>query len=212
MSMPRRSFTRDDPETRRAALIAAALDLMAEDGPQAATVRAIADAAGLSQGMIRHYFSTKEELINAAYQAHMEAQLTATRASLPADGTAMARLARIITVSLTPPVSDPRTLSLWAAFIHMIRRDPAMRATHERNYLRFRDLLESLIVAAYAESGRPVSKEEARCLAIACNAVLDGLWLEGGALPEAFAPGELEQIGMTSVSAILGLTLECEAT
>ena len=45
----------------------------------------------------------------------------------------------------------------------------------------------------------------ARALAIACNGVIDGLWMEGGMLGEAFAPGELECIGLASVRAILGL-------
>jgi hypothetical protein len=45
-------------------------------------------------------------------------------------------------------------------------------------------------------------------LAIACNAVIDGLWLEGGALPEAFEPDELTGIALTAVGAILQLDLE----
>ena len=49
---------------------------------------------------------------------------------------------------------------------------------------------------------------QARRLAIACNAVIDGLWLEGGALPEAFEAGELPEIALQSVGAILGLNLE----
>ena len=44
--------------------------------------------------------------------------------------------------------------------------------------------------------------------AIACNAVLDGLWLEGGVLPEAFAENELTAIGVASVGAILGIPLD----
>ena len=35
-------------------------------------------------------------------------------------------------------------------------------------------------------------------MAIACNAVIDGLWLEGGTLPDAFGPDELVQIGIRS--------------
>ncbi len=36
---------------------------------------------------------------------------------------------------------------------------------------------------------------------------MDGLWMEGGALPGAFEPGELPRIGLTSVGAIIGLEL-----
>ena len=44
-------------------------------------------------------------------------------------------------------------------------------------------------------------------LAIACNAVIDGLWMEGGVLPSAFAPDELSEIGIRSVGALLGIDL-----
>jgi hypothetical protein len=33
------------------------------------------------------------------------------------------------------------------------------------------------------------------------------LWLEGSALPDAFAPGELERIGLAAISAILHFDL-----
>jgi AcrR family transcriptional regulator len=207
MPAERRSFVRDDPDARRAALIGAVLELMADGGPQAVTVRAIAERAGVTQGMIRHYFTSKEDLVNAAYQAHMAAQMEATEAAMPETGWAAERLRHVIAASLTPPVADARTLSLWAGFIHMIRRDTAMRATHEASYLAFRNALQALITEVMAEAGRPVDASAARRLAIACNAVLDGLWLEGGALPDAFAAGEVVEIGLASVRAILGIEL-----
>lgn len=83
-----------------------------------------------------------------------------------------------------------------------------MRAVHARTYHDFRDRLERLIVAALEEAGRAPDAGQARRLAIACNAVIDGLWLEGGALPEAFEPDELIGIALTAVGAILQLDLE----
>ncbi len=205
MTNPRKSFRREPPERRQEALIHATLALMAA-GPEAATVRAIADAAGLSPGMIRHHFVTKEELVNAAYRAHMARQTEDSERSL-GTGSARDRLRRFVSASLTPPVVDPRAVSLWAAFLHMVRRDPAMRTTHEETYLAYRDRLQALIAAAFAEAGRIAGPGELRRRAIACNAVIDGLWLEGGILPEAFAAGEIEAIGLASVGSILELAL-----
>jgi len=37
--------------------------------------------------------------------------------------------------------------------------------------------------------------------------LIDWLWMEGSALPQAFAPNELEHIGLRSVGAIFGLPL-----
>lgn len=208
MRKDRRRFTREDPDSRKEALIRATLSLIAARGPSALTVRAIADEAGVTQGMIRHYFSSKQDLVNAAYQAHMQGQTEMSQNARDSGGsTAQQRLARMVRASVTPPVADPMALSLWAGFIHMVRRDPAMRITHEKTYLLYRDLLQKMIVAALSEAGRAVDDPEARRLAIACNAVIDGLWLEGGALPDAFGEDELGQIGLDAVGAIIGLTL-----
>ena len=93
--------------------------------------------------------------------------------------------------------------SLWAGFLHDLRRDATMREIHTTNYLAFRDLLQRLI----ADLSRAADEAQLRRDAIACNAVIDGLWLEGSVLPDAFAPGELAAIALTSVGAILGVDL-----
>ena len=203
MTGERRKFTREGEERRREALIAAALDLIAEGGPAAATVRAIADRAGVTPGLIRHYFDSKDHLTREAYRAMMAAMQADNAAVLEAaPPDPAARLAAFVAAALRPPVMDPHRMGLWAGFIHQVRSDPDMAAVHAETYLRYRDLLESLIAAIGHND-----LERLRLLAIACNGVIDGLWLEGCALPAAFAPGELEQIGLMAVGAILGLDL-----
>lgn len=218
MTDERRKFKRESAEARKQALILATLDLVAENGVRGATVRAIAERANVTQGLIRHYFSSKEELITAAYEHHMTAmtdQTMAPASALPDDATrtdsARQRLIAFVNASLTPPVVDPRAIALWASFLNKVQQDPQMKATHERTYAYFRDHLQGLIAAALAEAGRHADPARQRRLAIACNAVIDGLWLEGGALPDAFAAGELADIGRQSVAAIIGLDLEQEA-
>lgn len=204
----RRGFRRAGEEARRTALISAALDCIAEGGPQAATVRAIAARAGVTQGLIRHYFRTKEELVGAAFEALMT-RMTDQSAERAADASEepVARLAAFVTGALSPPVVHGRDMALWASFMQMTRHDPALRDVHQATYLAFRDRLEALIGGALAAAGRPQPAEALRRHAIACNAVVDGLWLEGSALPGAFAEGELARIGLESVGAILGLDL-----
>lgn len=205
MTTDRRPYKRESEATRRDALILAALDLVGEAGPEAATVRAIADRAGVTPGLIRHYFSSKDELIRAAYRRLME-WLTqdSSVALLQADKGPKAQLVAFVQASLRPPVVDPARLGLWAGFLNALRRDPEMRVIHDQGYRAYRDLLERLIAAL----PRDATAAQCRRDAIACNAVIDGLWLEGSALPEAFAAGELEDIGIASVSAILGINLK----
>jgi AcrR family transcriptional regulator len=202
--MDRRRFRREGEERRRQALIAATLELIARGGAQAATVRAIADLAGVTPGLIRHYFATKEDLTRAAYAQVMERMTAANLAVLSsAPESPEGRLAAFVAASLSPPVVDPAAMGLWAGFIHMVRRDAEMREIHRATYLRYRDLLQGLI----ADLDRDVPPARLRADAIACNAVIDGLWLEGSALPDAFEAGELKTIGLRSVGAILGVDL-----
>lgn len=200
----RRPYRREAEETRRDALIAAALDLVSEGGIEAATVREIAARAGVTPGLIRHYFQTKEDLLRAAY-ARIMGRLTVDAArvldSTPPDP--VARLRAFVAASVRHPVLDPVAVSVWASFLHLARRDDALRAAHEAGYLGYRDLLQSLI----ADLPRKSAPERLRTDAIACNALIDGLWIEGGLLPEGFFPGELERIGLTAIGAILGVDL-----
>lgn len=203
MAGERRKFTREGEERRREALMAAALDLIAEGGPTAATVRAIADRAGVTPGLIRHYFSSKEHLTQEAYRfmmQQMQADNAAVLDAAPADPSA--RLAAFVAAALRPPVMTPRQLGLWAGFIHQVQHDPDMAVIHAETYLGYRDLLESLIAAL-----GPNDPTRLRSLAIACNGVIDGLWLEGCALPAHFPADDLQRIGLAAVGAILGCDL-----
>jgi TetR/AcrR family transcriptional regulator, transcriptional repressor of bet genes len=200
MSDLRRPYHRETVDQRRDALIQSALDLMAEGGPEAMTVRAIAARAGTTPGLIRHYFGTKDELIRCAFErfmGHMTQQSLSTIEPVVRDP--VAALAAMICASLRPPVLDGERVRLWAGFLQMVQRHPAMRQTHAATYLGYRDRLQTLIEALPGKSDPAVARQ----LAIACNAVIDGLWLEGATLPDDFAEDEVEGIALAAISAIL---------
>jgi TetR/AcrR family transcriptional regulator, transcriptional repressor of bet genes len=201
----RRPYHRESEANRREALIAATQSLVAEGGPTAATVRAIAERAGVTPGLIRHYFGSKDDLTRAAYRALIDGMTDKGSDALEGVGAAPEeRLAAFVAASLRPPVVDARAVGLWAGYLHHVQSDPELLALHEVGYLKYRNMLQGLI----ADLGRADLPEgRLRQDAIACNAVIDGLWLEGGVLPQGFAPGELVRIGLTSVGAILGVDL-----
>lgn len=202
----RRPYRRESEETRRADLIAATQDLVAEGGPAAATVRAIAARAGVTAGLIRHYFQTKEDLFRAAYLSLMQGMTaigSEALADIPADTPPAERLAIFVATSLRPPVMEAGAVGLWAGYKHKVQSDPDLLAVHEAVYVDYRAVLQSLI--ADLPRAAPVAQQRAE--AIACNAVIDGLWLEGTILPHAFAPDEILTIGLRSIGAILGVDL-----
>lgn len=200
----RRSYHRASEAERREDLIAATLDCIAEVGIQGATVRQIAARAGVTGGLIRHYFSTKDQMLQAAYRQLMSGITEITKAAAEGDS-ACTRLRRFIVANVTPPVTDSRTLSLWAAFISHIPLDPAFAAIHRESYMLFLAELEALLSAFFAERNRHVTAAEIRTYAIALNGLIDGLWLEGTLAPDLFKDQEIAETAIISVEAMLRL-------
>lgn len=203
MTADRRSFQRQSEDQRRESLIHAALELMGEGGPRAVTVRAIAEKAGITPGLIRHYFASKDDLVRASYLTLMERLNSDSQASADMASTPAKAIGAIVLDCLRPPVMEGGRIRLWAGFLHLVHSDPALREVHKATYLAFRDRLQALIQQLPGQEDAAT----ARRLSIAINGVLDGLWLEGGLLPGGFEPGEVEAIGLRSVAALLGLTV-----
>lgn len=194
-------------DARRTDLIEATLNVIARDGVKAATVRSISKEANVTQGLIRYYFKTKDELIAAAYEAYMGSLVDlADRASRGKDS-ARKRLSKFIQVSLDAPVTSHESVAIWAGFFEILLHDKAMTSSHNRSYDILRLHLKELIKEVFEEEGLSIPDDKLRRLSIAGNAVLDGLWMEGGALPDAFHAGELIQIGLESFSALLDVDL-----
>lgn len=205
MSGERRVYRREGEERRREALIEAAIEIVAESGPGAATVRAIAERAGVTPGLIRHYFTNKDELTRTAYVAMMARMATENKAAIDAiPGDAVTRIAVCVVNWLRPSVMEPGALIAWAGFVPAIRSDAAMRAAHATTYQAFRGQWEGLIAAL--PGGRRQGGITA--LATACNAMIDGLWFEGSLQPETLNPDDLAAIGLDAIGAILGIDLK----
>lgn len=210
--MSRRPFHRAGEAERRQELIVATLDCIADLGLEGATVRKIAARAGVTGGLIRHYFSTKELMIQAAYENVMTGMTAAVIAAADGNvGPARLRLRDFVIANLTPPVADGRTLSLWASFISRVRADPEFARIHKESYLAFRVALEKLVTDVLSEAGGAVDARRSRELAIAINGLIDGLWIERTLAGDLFRETPLPDIAIQSVEALLGgLKLSCE--
>ncbi|MCC6179660.1 MAG: helix-turn-helix transcriptional regulator [Chloroflexi bacterium] len=61
---------RRQAEERRAQLIDTALSVFAQKGVDGATVKELSEEAGVAQGLLYHYFRSKEDLLRAALERH----------------------------------------------------------------------------------------------------------------------------------------------
>lgn len=208
MPQKRRSFSRETPEQRRAELIRATLEVIGEGGAKAATVRNIAARADVTLGLIRHYFSTKEDLIYAAYELYLTNLIDLSMAPDQEVGkSARDRLRNVIGANFSDLVLRPQSVTLWAAFIEMTGQIPEMAEIHARIYNDARDRLQVLIQEVLAEAGHAPDEDRSRAMARACNAVINGLWIEAVRLPAKADVPEPAPVALMAISAIVGVDL-----
>lgn len=195
---PQPAFRRAEPDERRASLIEACARVLAREGAAGASVRVIAVEAGVSPGLIGHYFGGVDALIAATY-AHVEAQVADAldQAVLAAGDDPRARLDAYVSASLLPPIADSDLLSTWIAFWSLVRARPEIAGLHDEQYGRFRAGLEALL------SANGVPAENLRRTAIAVTALVDGLWLELCLSPQTFAEGEAAAIARSGLAALI---------
>lgn len=202
------TFRRMQDFDRRAELVRATLDCIADKGIQGTTVRAVAASAGVSIGLIRHHFETKENMVREAYRETIR-MLTAPCNRVLAEEIAapQERLARFIRASIGGEISNPRILSLWAAFTSQLNVDPEMKRIHDAAHLPYRSSFEPLIGAVMAVEGRRLDGAQIERLAIAMTAVIDGLWLEGCLPKQDQTPEDYVAIGLEAAEALLNVRL-----
>lgn len=171
----RARFVRETPDVRRQALIEATACCLAEKGVAGTSVRAICARAGVSSGLLTHYFDGVDALILATYR-DVGAKVSATLdAAVEAAGDdPRSRLRACLQANFTQPVLDPDLLATWIAFWSLVKSDPAIAAVHADVYGATRRQMEQLLHAA----APAMSARQARIAAISLQALVDGLWLE----------------------------------
>jgi AcrR family transcriptional regulator len=180
-------FRRAKPAVRREALVEATLRSLKEFGHEGVSLRNITTAAGVSVGLINHYYPNKSGLIAETYQTlAVSLQDSAGR---QAENEAMSprdRLSDFLNASFSPEILDPQLFKVWIVFWSMVAHSPEMLAVHDRTYARYRSRLESLLAKLISTGAAPPFK--LKPAAIALLALLDGLWVELSLSPAIFKP------------------------
>ncbi len=204
--MPR-SYTRAEPDARRHSLIEAAVRVLAGRGAAGASVRVICAEAGVSPGLLRHYFDGIDALIADAYRwtdALVGNWLDEAVAAAGSDP--RARLLAYVTASFRAPIADPDLLATWLAFWSLARSNPAMARLHVEIYAAYREEVEVLL----AECG--VAPDAIRLGAVGITALVDGLWLELCLAPATFSPEEASGIAEGWIAGLLSPSRHGEVT
>lgn len=193
-------------DARRRSLLEATLDCVAEHGMRGASARRVAERAGVTAGLIRHYFGSRDAMVRDAY-GYLMGQLTGeAAASSEQGGEAPARrLANFIVANVTEPNVSSRKVALWSTFIGCVRTEGDFADIHRESYREFLTLLETLIHPVFVAHERPADPVACQHYAIALNGLIDGLWMEGGLGHGLYDNALLPMIALGAAEGILAL-------
>lgn len=157
-------------DARRNQLIEVAIDCLAELGFTGSTLVQIAGRAGVSTGLIAHYFEDKDGLLEAAFRRLSRTVRDAVRLKLRTAQTPRERIQAIIDANLAPEEFNQRSGNAWLAFwgqlLHVERLKRVQHAYQQRMLSNLRHALGALM-----------PPQQARSLAVMIASMIDGVWL-----------------------------------
>ena len=198
---PSRGPVRDEgEEARRIQLIEVTIDSLAEVGYVGTTLAEIARRAGVSAGLVAHYFGDKDGLLEAAFRTLARSLAVRVRARLALAHTSRGRVQAVIDTNLAPEEFDKRSGTAWLAFWGQVLHVKGLKRVQTAYQRRMLSNLR-------ADLRHMIPGEEARSLAAMIAAMIDGVWLRAAlsewqeadsesarALLTAFVEGRLKEL------------------
>ncbi len=136
-------------EDRREQIAAAALRVFAQKGFMRATNKDIAREAGITPGLIYHYFASKEALLQAIVELHSPVQLTRSLSpqmlALPPE-----TLLRTLLLQMLGIVEGERFLQLLRVFLPEAIHNPTLATLGLPSYREATQFLEHYLAAKMA--------------------------------------------------------------
>ena len=157
-------------DTRRSQLVEVTIDSLAELGYVGTTLAQIAARAGVSAGLVAHYFGDKDGLLDAAFRSLARRVGNQVRMRLRQVSTPRARIQAVIDANLAPEEFERRTGTAWLAFWGQVLQVESLKRVQsvyqQRTLSNLRGSLKQL-----------VPPDDAHSLAAMIAAMIDGVWL-----------------------------------
>jgi len=157
-------------DTRRRQLVEVTIDSLAELGYVSTTLAQIAARAGVSPGLVAHYFGDKDGLLDAAFRALARRVGNQVRARLRQVSTPRGRIQAVIDANLAPEEFEQRTGTAWLAFWGQVLQVESLKRVQSVYQRRTLSNLRSSL-------RKLVPQDEAQRLASMIAAMIDGVWL-----------------------------------
>lgn len=177
-----------DRDAKRAEILKAALEVIAEEGYAGASLRRVAQRAGCTTGAVTYSFANKEALMAAVIESRFDVFDTIVDRRDRSDIREGFRLWLEITGS---EATGERLASLQ--LLAHARHEPALAAVYQRRYGRYRDALTQ-ILAQQQREGRVRTDIAADVLSDQLCAMGDGWMMLLPVEPERFKSDRIEQL------------------
>lgn len=188
-----------DPVARRRAVAQAVLSVVARQGLEHASLRNVADEAGLAIGSVRHYFADHDELMTFTMrelsQRIGDRIRTHAERLLAPDGRTDRRAATEELLAEFLPLDEARSqeAALWLAFAAAAQTRPELRPCAAEMQADLHTLISRVLHEAHCAGGLPAGMDiELESTRLA--ALLDGLTLQATLLPDRYPPKLLRQV------------------
>lgn len=164
-----------DPEARKRKLIDAAIVSISEIGYNDVTVDTISETAGISRGLIGHYFKGKDQLLLEAVKTVAAEIGASTRKAVSAAGEdAVARLYATARASFGKPAFTEAHACVWAALAGNAGWSPELTQLYHELWTGYREALARLFERAAQTRGIEL---DARLAALTFTHLIEGLWV-----------------------------------
>lgn len=177
-----------DAEARRQDVVQAVLRIIAVDGLERASLREVADEAGLAVGSVRHYFQGSEELLAFTFGTVVDRVVGRLEGLLPAveeaaHGSPRQREAVLTLLGGMLPLDEETAVEAcaWLAFKNAARIRPFLAAEADRSHREVAAIVGGLVATLLPdhEPQENLVVEAERLLA-----VLDGLCMHALLQPD----------------------------
>ncbi len=172
-------------EERRQQLIDATMKCIAHKGMGGMTLGDVAGEAGLSQGIVNLHFESKENLLKETLRYLADEYKTQFNKALEMAGPRAAdKLRALMELDLRPSICDRRKISVWFAFWSEVKSRPVYRKICDESDRYYEAVIENLCAELIAEGD--YDNVTASSVAVALNAMTNGLWLSYLISPKTF--------------------------
>ncbi|GAA0372326.1 transcriptional regulator BetI [Bowmanella denitrificans] len=185
-------------EVRRQQLIDATLESVEKFGLQGTTISTISRLAGVSSGIISHYFGGKQALLEATVRFLLEQLKQDLLAQIHGQPSPVDRLMMIVEANFTRLQRSERAAKTWLAFW--------AQSMHSEDLMRLQRINAARLEANLRYSFRSlIDASQVRNVAAMTAAMIDGYWLRAAL---SGSDGQAFDLALHNCKAFIHLMLE----